>query len=287
MRRDIPPVELSTLLEYSYSVHMGHDISQNVKSILYNTSRELLPDASGAICSCEVCSIRPVGVCGALRGREIEKLNRIGHHRSFSSGQIILAEGAHAEFFGAIINGVVKLTKTLADGRQHIVGLLFPTDFLGRVFRAEHKYFAEAATDVELCCFPRQGFEKILSEHPALEDCLFRLALNELDACQEWMLLLGRKSAEERVASFLLMIARRVPEFATHSTEKTPLRFELPLARADIADCLGLTIETVSRQVTRLKSDHVIELVSNREILVPQIARLEDVANGRAHTGLG
>lgn len=225
--------------------------------------------------------MRHESICGALEGREIDKLSRIAHHRNFSAGQIILAESAPAEFFGAIVSGVVKLTKTLADGRQHIVGLLFPSDFLGRAYRSENKYYAEAATDVELCCFPRPSFEKLLGECQAVSGCLFRLALNELDACQEWMLLLGRKSAEERVASFLLMIARRaVPT----PPEDGPVQFQLPLARSDVADCLGLTIETVSRQITKLKSRGVIELVSNREILVPEIQLLEEAANGRVHT---
>lgn len=195
-------------------------------------------------------------------------------------GQMVLAEGAHAEFLGVIVSGVVKLTKTLADGRQHIVGLLFPSDFLGRAFRSENKYYAEAATDVELCHFPRAAFEKLLGECPPVSHCLLKLALNELDTCQEWMLLLGRKSAEERVASFLMMIARRAALTASDGS----VQFELPLARSDIADCLGLTIETVSRQITRLKSRRIIGLVSNREIFIPDIARLEEAANGRANT---
>lgn len=250
-----------------------------VKSTPYDILHVSSSETSGAHSGCDPCAVRHGGVCGALEGRDIEKLNRISHRRTFSAGQIILAEGAHAEFFAAIIGGVVKLTKTLADGRQHIVGLLFPGDFLGRAFRAENKYYAEAATDVELCCFPRVGFEKLLAECPAVENCLFQLTLNELDACQEWMLLLGRKSAEERVASFLLMIARRATPPANEVAQ-----FQLPLARSDIADCLGLTIETVSRQITRLKSRNIIELVSNREILVPNMALLEEAANGRIHT---
>jgi CRP/FNR family transcriptional regulator len=237
-------------------------------------------EISGVLSYCEACAARDEGVCGALSGHRIDKLSRIAHRRGFAAGQMILAEGAPAEFFGAIIGGVVKLTKTLADGRQHIVGLLFPSDFLGRAFRNENKYYAEAATDVDLCCFPRPAFEKLLSECPPVGDCLLRLTLNELDACQEWMLLLGRKSAEERVASFLMMIARRAAMPAPDGS----VQFELPLARSDIADCLGLTIETVSRQITRLKSRRIIGLVSNREIFIPDAARLEEAANGRPHT---
>ena len=273
-------MELTTLLEYSYVVHPDVDTSQTVKSTPFDTPFGNGHDISGVLSGCDMCSVRKEGVCGALEGRRIDKINRVSHRRNFAAGQMILAEGAHAEFFGTIVSGVVKLTKTLADGRQHIVGLLFPSDFLGRAFRNENKYYAEAATDVDLCCFPRPAFEKLLAECPPVGNCLFRLTLNELDACQEWMLLLGRKSAEERVASFLMMIARRA---ATPSADGS-LQFELPLARSDIADCLGLTIETVSRQITRLKSRRIIELVSNREILIPDMACLEEASNGRAHT---
>ncbi|MEJ2118585.1 MAG: Crp/Fnr family transcriptional regulator [Alphaproteobacteria bacterium] len=231
-----------------------------MKSLSYDTLNNLALEHSGGTACCGPCPIRREGVCGALVDRDIERLSRIAHQRCFSAGQIILAEGAHAEFFGAIVTGVIKLTKTLADGRQHIVGLLFPNDFLGRAYRTENKYYAEAATEVELCCFPRVGFEKLLSECPPIEDCLFRLTL--------------------RVASFLLMIARRASE---QNTEQA-IQFQLPLARSDIADSLGLTIETVSRQITRLKSRGIIELVSTREVLVPDVTLLEEAANGRVHT---
>ncbi len=108
---------------------------------------------------------------------------------------------------------------------------------------------------------------------------MFQFTLTELDACQEWMLLLARKKAEERVASFLLMIAKRVPNLGAAASEKeNEVRFVLPLSRTEISDCLGLTIETVSRQITRLKTKGVIELMNYREILIPDIHRLQQVA---------
>jgi CRP/FNR family transcriptional regulator len=192
---------------------------------------------------------------------------------------MILGEGESHTIFANIVSGVVKLTKTLDDGRQHIIGLLFPSDFLGRAFRRDNPYFAEAATDVELCVFPASGFEKLLPEHPGLEHRLFQYTLTELDACQEWMLLLARKKAEERVASFLLMIAKRVPNIGCSRSQKSnEIRFQLPLSRSEISDCLGLTIETVSRQMTRLKTKGVIELVNYREISIPDVGALQEAA---------
>jgi len=229
---------------------------------------------------CSACAIRHRAICDALSPNEIEALNRLSRKRTIPAGQTILGEGEARTIFANIVSGVVKLTKTLDDGRQHIIGLLFSSDFLGRAFRQDNPYFAEAATDVELCVFPTAGFERLLKEHPGLEHRLFQFTLTELDACQEWMLLLARKKAEERVASFLLMIAKRVPHLGgcTASQNENEVRFVLPLSRTEISDCLGLTIETVSRQITRLKTKGIIELVNYREIIIPDIRRLQQAA---------
>ena len=228
---------------------------------------------------CGTCAIRHRAICDALSTDEIQALNRISRRRTIPAGQTILSEGEAHTIFANIVSGVVKLTKTLDDGRQHIIGLLFASDFLGRAFRRDNPYFAEAATDVELCVFPASGFERLLPDHPGLEHRLFQFTLTELDACQEWMLLLARKKAEERVASFLLMIARRVPNLGCGRTaDRNDIRFQLPLSRSEISDCLGLTIETVSRQITRLKTKGVIELINYREIVIPDVRALQDAA---------
>ena len=228
---------------------------------------------------CSPCTIRHKSICAALSADEINALNRISRRRLVPAGQTILGEGEANTIFANIVSGVVKLTKTLDDGRQHIIGLLFASDFLGRAFRRDNPYFAEAATDVELCVFPAAGFEKLLPDHPGLEHRLFEFTLTELDACQEWMLLLARKKAEERVASFLLMIAKRVPNMGfPHAVKRGGIHFQLPLSRAEVSDCLGLTIETVSRQMTRLKTKGVIELINYREIVIPDVRALQEAA---------
>lgn len=228
---------------------------------------------------CGTCAIRHRAICDALSTEEVQALNRISRRRLVPAGQTILGEGDAHTIFANIVSGVVKLTKTLDDGRQHIIGLLFASDFLGRAFRKDNPYFAEAATDVELCVFPTSGFEKLLVEHPGLEHRLFQFTLSELDACQEWMLLLARKRAEERLASFLLMIAKRVPNVGTSLEGRADgIRFQLPLSRSEISDCLGLTIETVSRQMTRLKTKGVIGLVNYREIVIPDVEALQQAA---------
>jgi CRP/FNR family transcriptional regulator, anaerobic regulatory protein len=229
---------------------------------------------------CDSCAIRHRAVCEALDRSELMALNRISSRKLVQKGQTILSEGGERSLFANIVSGVVKLTKSLDDGRQHIVGLLFAPDFLGRAYRPDNPYFAEAATEVELCVFSAAGFERIMQAHPSLEQRLLQLTLSELDASHEWMLLLARKTAAEKVASFLLMLAKRAPNIGcSHSANEPSIRIDLPLSRAEIADCLGLTIETVSRQMTKLKTAKIIELLNYREIAVPDLTRLQQAAH--------
>jgi CRP/FNR family transcriptional regulator, anaerobic regulatory protein len=225
---------------------------------------------------CGGCTIRHKAICAALSADGMAGFNRMARRRTLPAGAVILGEGEANSMFANVVSGVVKLTKTLDDGRQHIIGLLFASDFLGRAFRKDNPYFAEAATQVEICSFPAAGFEKMLPAMPDLQHRLFLYTLGELDACQEWMLLLARKRAEERVASFLLMVAKRVRDAGLPAAGSDgAIRFQLPLSRAEISDCLGLTLETVSRQMTRLKNKGVIELANYREIVIPDMNALQ------------
>jgi len=228
---------------------------------------------------CDACVVRHKAICAVLTAEELTDFNKIARQRLIPAGQIISTQDDIV--FANIMDGVVKLTKTLADGRQQIVGLQFPPDFIGRIYSGQTPYFAEAATNVALCAFPKAGFETMVKRYPGLEHRLFENTLDELDSAREWMLLLGRKTAQEKVASLLTMIAQRAPNVGcSHMPDMNVARFTLPLTRSDIADYLGLTLETVSRQITKLKSAGIIELIDNREIIVPDIAALEDIAGG-------
>lgn len=231
--------------------------------------------------ACETCAVRNRAVCGALSDDEIAKLNAIAHFKQFPAGSVIHRDHDEPGYFANVVAGVVKLTKTLSDGRQQIVGLQFPSDFLGRPFRARSPYFAEAASDVTLCTFERSQFERLVKETPGIERRLFEHTLDELDAAQEWMVLLGRKTAGEKVASFLLMVARRSAQAGCSAPLKA-LKMELALSRSEIADYLGLTIETVSRQITSLKRRGVIVLEGTRNVTVPDMSKLELLAEQSA-----
>jgi len=229
---------------------------------------------------CDACTVRHRAVCGALSQREVERLNAIARHRTIPSGQAIVGDQDRVVSFASIVSGVVKLTKTLADGRQQIVGLQFASDFLGRPFRDRSVYEATAVNDVHLCIYDRRQFEQLVREFPGFERRLFENTLDELDAAREWMLLLGRKSAEEKVASFILMVSKKMNGINGHANDGRPEKFDLPITRTEIADFLGLTIETVSRQISRLKSEKIIALQGLRTVAVLDPARLETASSG-------
>jgi CRP/FNR family transcriptional regulator, anaerobic regulatory protein len=193
-----------------------------------------------------------------------------------AAGRALFNEDEANNVVATVLAGVAKVSVSLADGRTQVVGLHFPADFIGRPFAAPVAPLTEAATDVELCCFDRSRFEALLAEHKGLEEVFVRQVTAELDAAREWMLLLGHKTAEERMASLILLCLRRFepPDCAGHLPE-TELRIELPLSRTEIAQFLGLTIETVSRMLKRLSTEGVIAIESGRGIRVRDRAGLE------------
>ena len=222
---------------------------------------------------CASCEARHRGLCGALEPDQLVALAKVSHKHKAGEGQELVGDAEQIEVYSNVLAGVVKLTKTLSDGRQQIVGLQFAPDFLGRPFRTESAINAEAATEVSLCSFPKAAMDRMMKEQSGLEHRLLQQTLKELDEAREWMVTLGRKTAAEKVASFLLLIARNIDP--TADPERRSTTFDLPLTRADIADFLGLTIETVSRQLTRLRADGVIRIEGNRHVVVDSLARLE------------
>lgn len=220
---------------------------------------------------CENCLVCKQGACAALDTGARAQLSYMSRRKILPPHTPIFHDGDYVDQYFNVVSGVVKLTKTLADGHQHIIGLKYPPDFMGQMLNQHYSYSSETATDVELCVYPRGPFESFLKQHPELERQIFDMLVHELDVCRDWMILLGRKGAYRRVAGFLLMLARRIPQDGH-------IQFELPLTRAEIADCLGLTVETVSRQFSRLKKKQVIDLPSRHDIAVPDIELLSTVA---------
>ena len=228
---------------------------------------------------CQSCIIRENGVCSALTVAELGRLSKIAHHRRYKPGQTILSGNDEPYLLAAVSSGVVKLSKLLLDGRQQIVGLLFPPDFLGRLFSRQVPYFADAATHVELCCFRHAEFETMLKEHPEMSRHMLEHSLDKLDTAHDWMVLLGRKTAKERVASLLYLLATRSKLTDPAAEANSPdTGFELHLKREEMADFLGLTYETVIRQIRALNDKNIIRLTGRREFSVPDLSALAQEA---------
>jgi CRP/FNR family transcriptional regulator len=180
------------------------------------------------------------------------------------------------DWFAIVVSGAMKLTKSLPDGRQQIVALLFPSDFLGRPFGPASWHAAEAVTAVELCCFSRPYFEGLMQDQARLKQLFLERTLDELALARDWILRLGRSTAREKLAAFILLIWRRIraPECASCARPDTQT-FDLPLSRSEIADYLGLRIETVSRQLKTLEAAGAIATGPGRIISVKDVQALE------------
>lgn len=225
--------------------------------------------------SCETCLVRNRAICSALDAQEIGALNAIGRHRILAPGEALIWEGDDSVLVANVVDGVLKLSTGTEDGREQIVGMVFSSDFIGRPFGTTTGHGVTALTESKVCVFNRRDFDAFAREHPALEHKLLQRTLTELDRTRRWMLLLGRKSASEKVASFLLeMCERTVTPGCDDHFPQGEIRLDLPVSRQQIADVLGLTIETVSRQFTRLKAEGVVELPSRREVIVRNRAAL-------------
>ena len=215
---------------------------------------------------CSTCMVRGRAICASLDDGELAKLGRMGRRQRVKSGQTLLWEGDDVPLVANVLKGVLKLVVATADGREQIVGIVFASDFIGRPFGKKSPYRVTAMTDAEVCIYNRNSFDAFAEIHPHLQQKLLRRTLDELDRARYWMMLLGRKSAGEKVASFLLDMAERLSghEGAMRREEG----FELPFGRQQIADILGLTIETTCRQLTRMRSAGLLDLPSRRQVVI-------------------
>jgi CRP/FNR family transcriptional regulator len=193
----------------------------------------------------------------------------------FEAGELIVEEDASVRQVANVLSGTLKLFKLLPDGRQQITGFLFAGDFLGPMLSGEYATFAEAVNRVELCMFDQDRLRERMDAWPHLERRLFEDATATLDRALDWMLLLGRKTASERVASFFVMLADRVGE----QSDDTAV-VEVPMSRSDIADYLGLTMETVSRQISQLKRAGLLAAQGQHVLEVRDLPTLRRRAEG-------
>lgn len=221
---------------------------------------------------CDTCDVRHKAMCAAVDFEHTAQLQAIVSHHNYAPGQVIFEEGDPAEFVFNISDGEVRLYKLLPDGRRQVTGFLAAGDFLGLVTDNAYAYGAEAIGNVELCCMGLSGLERLLSDIPPVREKLLDMSRDELAAAQEQMLLLGRKTAREKILSFLLYRHSHLRRTDSDAS------VDLPMSRTDIADYLGLTIETVSRTFTVLREEGLIELPNPHHVIFPDMDAVRDAA---------
>jgi len=224
---------------------------------------------------CGSCGARPLGVCAELNARELGRMALGSTRVCARAGETLFHEGDNNPFVFNIVEGALKLYRLMPDGRRQITGFLFRGDFLGLGSRGPAAFTAQALSPINTCRFRRGDFDQLLNEMPKLERRLVEMAGDELLAAQEQILLLGRKTARERLASFIVRAAERQQRLG----EPTD-RVRLPMTRLDIADYLGLTIETVSRTMTQFRTTGLIRLTAIDELIVLDPAALGALADG-------
>ncbi|MCG6883374.1 MAG: Crp/Fnr family transcriptional regulator [Silicimonas sp.] len=230
---------------------------------------------------CSECPIRHRAVCARCDDTELERLEKIKSYRSFRAGETIIWRGDDLHHVSSVVSGIATLSKTLDDGRVQMVGLLLPSDFIGHPGRKTLDFDVTAATDVVLCSFERKPFEKLLVETPHISQRLVEMAMDELDAARDWMVLLGRKTAREKLASFIQMLVQR-----SHIEGSGMQEMTLPLTREEIASYLGLTLETVSRQFSQFRKEGILSFTDRRRFTVADHAALLEATGDDADGGV-
>jgi len=205
---------------------------------------------------CAGCKVRTVSVCSALEPEELGTLESMAQDARFKAKEIILLQGDEADAVYNITAGMVRLYKLLPDGRRQIVGFLLPGDFMGLALSDRYGFSADAVEPVTACRFSRDRFSNLVDQKPHLLRRLHKAATHELTLAQDHMVLLGRRTAQERIASFLLGLRDRWRRLGGSA-----VTIPLPMSRQDIGDYLGLTIETVSRTLSKLAREKAIAIV--------------------------
>jgi CRP/FNR family transcriptional regulator len=229
---------------------------------------------------CEDCDARHNGFCDALPDEDLAFLSRAAQRMTIAPGKVFIEDGDPATYFYNITHGHVRVFKTLADGRRHITGFIGTGQFLGLAATGQCTFNAEAMDEVHLCRFNRVTLGDMFDEFPALERRLLNIAAHELSVAQDQMLLLARKNAVERVASYLLNLAMHHESCANGMLPASAMTLSLPVSRADLADYLGLTIETVSRSFAQLKKAALIDFSNAHAVTLLHPRQLEQIANG-------
>lgn len=250
----------------------GSATTMRTDTLTSETTLEREPCQADATGACAICRVRSVSVCSALSGDEMARLSSLAEDIHVPARGALVNEGDPARNVFNITAGVVRTFRLLPDGKRQLFGFLLPGDFLGLSMSDKYRFSAEAVDDVTACRFDRTKFSRLLDSYPSLLRRLHQAASSELNLAQDHMVLLGRRNAEQRLAAFVLSLRDRLKRLGG-----SPVTVPLAMSRQDIADYLGLTIETVSRTVTSLAASRTL-LVVPGGVRIMDAAKLEALA---------
>lgn len=236
----------------------------------FRSSLTLVRKACGA---CRACEVRHQALCTAMADEHLHRLEDITSPVLLQPNQALLRQGDPCRKVYSLTSGMIRLFTDLPDGRRQITDFLMPGDYLGLVDDDLHSQSAEAVVASSLCAFPINQMELLMDEFPSLRERLHRMTRAALRQAHDSQLMLGRLAPLEKLAGFLLMLDARTNHHPRHGR-----RLQLAMSRTDIADHLGLTIETVSRCFTRLKAQGLIRLPEAHLVEIPHEGRLAEIA---------
>lgn len=212
--------------------------------------------------ACEHCPVRERAACSVLDESQRYELARAGRTRHLSRGETLFHSGESEAACATLVSGALKVTSYDAEGNERILALIHPAGFVGEMFGPFARHDVVALADSELCLFAGPEFDRALDRYPKLARALLRRTQEDLHASRDLLALTGTSSAEQRVAGALLSMARAASNSSCHPARQ----FDLPLSRGELAGMLGLTIETVSRMLTRLEHEGAIRREGKRGI---------------------
>lgn len=219
---------------------------------------------------CDVCPVRHRAACSVLSDDERDKLARSGRGRKLRRGEMLFAAGDENTACATLLRGALKVTSVDEQGTERILALVHPAGFIGELFAPFAHYDVVALTDSELCVFPKSEMGRAVELHPKLAQALLQRSQEELLQSRELLALSGRRSASGKVGGLLMGLAQAASDSSCHPASE----FDLPLTRGEIAGMLGLTIETVSRTITKFERDGAIRRKGARGIELLDPARL-------------
>lgn len=219
---------------------------------------------------CASCPVRDRAACAVLSDQERTDLASAGRTRLLSRGEVLFSAGDDNDACATLLSGALKVSSVDASGEERILALIHPAGFVGEMFRPFTDHDVTALTDCRLCVFSRASMEQALERHPALATALLRRSQDELHAARSLLQLTGKQDAGTRLAGLILSLANA----ASHSPCHPARTFDLPLTRGEMAQMLGITIETVSRRLSQLENDGIIARHGKRGIELVDPARL-------------